>query len=564
MRNNKNNKTLSFKNIIFFLNNLIGHFTDNKKIITLYSKNLILCFIILILSLLNITNTSALNYENSVGIGFTFSPTLSVSLSNGSLSISELALGATGVSNEINVAVNTNIAYGYTLSATVGNDSNYNGDSLYNSVDHTNTFTNIATDADLTSLSDGNTWGYSYKDNTASTPTWSNYNGLPLYSSTAATLLDTTTNTSGSADIKIAAKVGSSQASGEYNNVINFTVVSKPIPVTLLDAFIAYNAKQYNGYYTMQSMTPEICSLAEEGSELQLIDIRDNKLYWIAKLKDHNCWMTQNLDFDLVSDPTAENYIAINSVTSDIDPTTYNTGIYTQANGYSKDETTGVVSWLPSTIVNVDDGQGGTTPVQRADTIVMNGNSAPNWTNNNNNPYSADPGERYRYTNPSSYSENTYTSLATCAQNNSNDTVGCEHSHFGNYYNWPAAAATNDASIAQNNSTWSNSVCPKNWDLPANGKYTTLMTAQGVFSSGSSYATGGFNKLRTAPLYFQRFGLVDGGSLSLLGSNGLYWSSTVYNSTLSYALGFGDSNIWPSVSSIRYFGFSVRCMVGSL
>ena len=235
------------------------------------------------------TSVGALGFESNMLVSFTFSPTLSVSLSNDGLSISELALGATGVSNEINVAVNTNIAYGYTLSATVGNDSNYNGDSLYNSVDHTNTFTNIATDADLTSLSDGNTWGYSYKDNTVSTPTWSNYNGLPLYSSTAATLLDTTTNTSGSADIKIAAKVGSSQASGEYNNVINFTVVSKPIPVTLLDAFIVYNAKQYNGYYTMQSMTPEICSLAEEGSGLQLIDIRDNKLYWVAKLKDHNC-----------------------------------------------------------------------------------------------------------------------------------------------------------------------------------------------------------------------------------------------------------------------------------
>lgn len=310
-------------------------------------------------------------------------------------------------------------------------------------------------------------------------------------------------------------------------------------------------------YYTMQDMSGAICRLVTmrgEKTQTQLVDVRDGNLYWVARLADNNCWMTQNLDLDLSST------VALNSTTSDIDPTTYNTGIYTEANGYSIDSN-GVVSWLPSTIVNVDNGDGTTTPTQRANTIVMNGNSAPNWTNDYNHPYSADPGERYRYTNPSSYAENTYTSLTTCANNNDNDTVGCQHSHFGNYYNWSAAVANNNTS-GYNSGTLVNSVCPKNWDLPVNGAYGTLMQAQSVWSgSSNTYADSGFNKLRTAPLYFQRFGRVNGGSLYSLGSYGYYWSSTVYNAYVAYHLGFIGSLIWPSDYGYgRSRGFSVRCM----
>lgn len=33
--------------------------------------------------------------------------------------------------------------------------------------------------------------------------------------------------------------------------------------------------------------------------EAILTDTRDNKKYWVTKLKDGNCWMTQNLDYDI-------------------------------------------------------------------------------------------------------------------------------------------------------------------------------------------------------------------------------------------------------------------------
>lgn len=531
-------------------------------------KQYILHIVVILLSIINVinfNNASALSYSSEVGVGFTFNPTLSVSLSSRDLTIQELPLGTTGTSNEVNVLVRSNAAYGYTLSATVGNNSTYNSDSLINNIDNNKVFSNIAVDADLSSLNDStstNIWGYSYKDNTVDNPTWSNYNGLSLYSSTNPTTLidlnsNTTTGTS-SLDFKIAAKASNTQPSGEYSNIINFMAVSKVGTVSLLDAFVASNATMQNGYYTMQGMTPAICNAATIGSSLQLLDVRDGKLYWVTKLADNNCWMTQNLDLDLSST------VALTSETSDIDPESYGKTIYTAETGYSKDNNTGIVSWSPSTIDS-----GG---VQRADTIEMvwSSNTAatvPGWTNDYNNPYSADPGEKYRYTNPTSYNEATYTSLESCANTNNNDIAGCQHTHFGNYYNWSAAVASNNTSSALSGSIQANSVCPKNWNLPADGVYTVLMTIQKVYKSYTSYATDGFNKLRTAPLYFQRFGVINNRSLSNLGVNGAYWANKVNNDTTSYDLDFSGTGIWPNNNGPnygnRYFGSSIRCMTGS-
>lgn len=524
-------------------------------------KQYILYIIVILsslISIINTDNTSALSYQSNVDVGFTFLPTLNVSLSSDNLIINNLVPGGNAVdSNTITINVSTNIAEGYNLFTTVGN-SNNETINLTNVSNNNYTFTSLSSNVSELSNFANNNWGYSYSNDSGTT--WisgdcnnasTGYNGLPLYTNSGIKLVEEADNTSSTVDFKIAAKAGNTQPSGEYTNVINFTVVSNTIPTTMLDAFIASGAKMHNGYFKMQDMTPTICKSIDTDGEkgMQLIDVRDDKVYWVAKLKDNNCWMTQNLDLDLSHE------VALTSETSDIDPTTYNTGIYTQANGYSKDDATGVVSWLPSTIVNVDG-----TPTQRADTIVMNGDSVPNWVNDYIHPYSADPGERYWYTNPSTYNEHNYTSLGTCANNNNNDTVGCQHSHFGNYYNWSAAVANNNTS-GYRSGTLTNSVCPKNWDLPVNGAYGALMQAQDVWSGSSNvYADGGFNNLRVAPLYFQRFGRVFDGSLNYLGSYGNYWSSTVSDTGHAYSLGFDGSNIWPSDYNNRLDGYSVRCM----
>lgn len=49
----------------------------------------------------------------------------------------------------------------------------------------------------------------------------------------------------------------------------------------------------------MQHMNSEICANTAEGTTKQLIDSRDGNSYWVAKMKDGNCWMTQNLALDI-------------------------------------------------------------------------------------------------------------------------------------------------------------------------------------------------------------------------------------------------------------------------
>ncbi len=54
----------------------------------------------------------------------------------------------------------------------------------------------------------------------------------------------------------------------------------------------------FGGITTMQAMTSTFCSNTKEGDVIQLTDTRDQRKYWVAKLKDGNCWMTQNLAYN--------------------------------------------------------------------------------------------------------------------------------------------------------------------------------------------------------------------------------------------------------------------------
>ena len=61
----------------------------------------------------------------------------------------------------------------------------------------------------------------------------------------------------------------------------------------------------------------------------ELVDVRDNKLYWVAKLEDNHCWITQNLDLDITSDPTSPSYIALTSNNTDLST---DESVYTDSN----------------------------------------------------------------------------------------------------------------------------------------------------------------------------------------------------------------------------------------
>ena len=250
-----------------------------------------------ILSLFIIDNTSALSYQGSTEVKFTFNPTLSINISSSDLVIDNLTPGTTGDSNIINVSVATNASHGYTLSATVG-DSLHNNTNLTHTND-TNTFSSIATNSSLPSLTTDNTWGYSYK--LSNNTTWNYYSGLS--NETSKTLINTDSQLAKPIDFKIAAKASSIQASGTYTNTINFIAISKPIPKTIED--IAY-------MQTFGELLPTDLQSVKDSMTLNqdyiLKDSRDEKEYYITKLEDGHIWMTQNLDLDIDDAETYTHY----------------------------------------------------------------------------------------------------------------------------------------------------------------------------------------------------------------------------------------------------------------
>ena len=517
----------------------------------------------------------ALAYQSDVGMNFTFGSTLSVNISSADLIIPDLSAGMYADSNIVNINVDTNSTYGYTVFASVGNSTSYPGSANYEANDlvhtnMTNKFTSLATTDSLDTMvsASTNTWGYASR--TSSSAAWSTYSGLPKYTETARQIATTSDSNADPVQFKIAAKADNSQASGTYSNVINFEVVTNPTPVSLYDAYLSAGAVQVNGYFRMQDMTASICNAVTlVPSELQVIDSRDNKVYWIAKLADGNCWMTQNLDLNIDS--------GVTYTSADTDLVQFNAGGYLTTKGYAcsnPDTTTNCtasgeeIQWTPS-----------------RSTINATSGTISGWNNTNayNQPYSMDPG--YWYETPNwFYSSNCYTeadghlcNYMARTHNYANYFSQTQyagngaHGHVGNYYAWPASVAINDASsyvdstYADTSASPQNSICPANWKLPTiaatnTGKndFYNLMTAY------SAYVTSGSErdkKLMAAPLYFVRGGYTNSNNLYYAGCNGRYWSSTVYSSQNAYRLDFRSDGINPTNYDSRYRGRSVRCLV---
>ena len=298
-------------------------------------------------------------------------------------------------------------------------------------------------------------------------------------------------------------------------------------------------------YYKMQDMSERICNLTKVYGELsatQLVDIRDNKVYWVAKLADNHCWMTQNLDLDIISDTNAQNYIALTSENTDLST---DESVYTDSNtiyalkgendtyGYTYEN--GIATWTPE-----------------RSTIVYDQLSSATWASDNNHPYSYDRLDNNG--NP------------VYPDSNVSQAIAGNHGLSGNYYNWTASIASNDSTNANVNSSGSdqiNSICPKGWRLPsaANKEFGDLLVTYNIIQTNTStaYLEGGFNKMSVLPLYFVRGGYIfPNGSLGDTGGIGNYWTSTgtTYNGPGVFFLYFTSGSVQPqrSAFSIVYDG----------
>ena len=320
-------------------------------------------------------------------------------------------------------------------------------------------------------------------------------------------------------------------------------------------------------YYAMQDMSDRICSLANAyGAEGQLIDIRDNKVYYVSKLPDGHCWMTQNLDLDIggtgVAVLTSENTDISTDASAYLDD-----GIYSDYSVLG-----GIYTWGPDTTALTSDR-----------TINYENNSVSGWSNNNTKPYSAESGDTYYYTSSSDNDDTRYTSVTQCI-NAGHTELECKHYSAGNYYNWTAAIASNDSTNigSTRNAIALNSICPKGWRLPNASEtdnqynefgkllYNSQITSKlsnGTKSVGYLNGTISFGELRANPSYFVRSGDIYTSSRTLDGPGvyGSYWSSVVNSTSQAYHLQFGSANIYTAYinngrSYSRGSGKPVRCL----
>ena len=422
-------------------------------------------------------------------------PSLTVTVSDANIEAAFDQISTTST----RLSVSSNNATGYNTTISTSSASN----------DLKHTTANYAIPSITESVSKANIpvghWGFSVDNNT--------YIAMPTFDNSKQ-LTEVSQNLPGDTftDLYFATNIGTSTPSGTYTNSMLITVVPNYTPVSLAESYRLAGKTRVAGndgrsFYAMQDMSTSICVNADkEESSIQAIDLRDNKIYWITKLKDGNCWMTQNLDFDI----TATN---VTPELSDVE-----------------------VAWNSSSAY----------PPQTTSTTVFSDSTSTG-------TYSYDPGDKYL---PDGI--NAATSIdCSVAENKEN----C-HYHVGNYYQWNAATAGTGEALTDQDAP--GSICPKGWRLPTSNTYATdksfgkLTSVYSITNNtdGTSDAI-----LRSSPFFFTRSGDAAHESLLNEGDNGYYWSSRAYADTnRTYNLYFGNSFVRPNGYYSRNLGFSVRCV----
>ena len=491
----------------------------------------------------------------------THADSITVSISgNPTITVAPTSEGTFADSGNITIGVTSTASSGYTLSITGSNTS------LTGTTDSTKSIVSIPTNSSL-SATDFNTstynnmWGYKpskhYDSSTESVVDNSNY--LPSPTSNGDIIDIVTTSASNDYTMSIGARITNTIGFQSYEN--NTFVIA-----AVGNSKCNRAATTISEAICMQDMNDNVINSMTMNQQYQLIDERDDKTYYIAKMKDGRVWMTRNLDLDLVSDTSAEGYVALTSDNTDLN--IFNSQNYTATYGYScsnASTTTNCtadgekITWVPAT----------TTLAKSA---------ASSWSDNNYTPYSYDYEDYYYYTNTSG-TNTAYDTESACTTAHNDGT--CPHYHVGNYYNFTAAVASNSTSgITANYTVMGNSVCPAGWKLPNGvtsssssnvgyyGEANYTWRAQGIinsyagYSSSASYNTNGYLNLSNAPLYLTRSGYkYSTSNPSNMGSTNFYQNDTIYNSSQSYASYFSSLYAYPGYYyGFRSYGYPIRCI----
>lgn len=283
---------------------------QKPKIINLMSGVSIACLgLVAVLTLCPSAAENA-NAEDTVAlsVGANVASVVSVALSDTSATadITPKADGTLGYTNT-RVTIGTNNRSGYSVSMTAAKGSLDNTTpGITDKINTLQTKDGSAADGGITmSNAKTNTWGYSLiKDGTPATDE-TIFKPVPSSSEISNVVLEAETGSNNDQyNLAFGIKVDSTLAQGTYRDEVIISAIANPATVNYLSDLVY-----------MQDMAHDICENSPtepaDGSIRQLIDTRDGKLYWVAKLKDGNCWMTQNLDLDITA-----NMIALGNLNS--------------------------------------------------------------------------------------------------------------------------------------------------------------------------------------------------------------------------------------------------------
>ena len=262
-------------------------------------------------------------------------------------------------------------------------------------------------------------------------------------------------------------------------------------------------------------------SLPNVGDQTTLMDSRDGKEYTVKRLPDRKVWMTQNL--------------TLNGVELTSDDTNFTSGgpYYIPKDGGMGDITTAATASSTSGYSFSSD----------------NSNKAIFKLRAKNSSYTNDSDTGYY---------NFYTATLGFSYYNDGKTSG---------------SSTQD-------------ICPKGWRLPwvsdsgttasTSGDFVTLAksynsraswansdTASSYYTKDSTIHTGIHNGVAANDNDYAGFsysGYYNGTSSGSVGSDGVYWSSSVYDTYSGYRLYFSSSYVFPQYTNYKYYGNAVRCV----
>ncbi len=384
--------------------------------------------------------------------------------------------------------------------------------------------------------------------------------------------------------LSLAAKVDSKLPSGQYTTEFTISVVPNPLKATNLSD-MTY----------MQEMTSTLCQNTPSSSDYRnpvtkrLIDLRDKKQYWVAKLADGNCWMTQNLALDINAEK------GLTSADTDLNGmpngTGDETGLVVWRKGNTGVDTLGQAKVAPSSTinnVNLSDSFTATGSVNLGDWVL----TVPKLQNNSickvpdlftlcynfdnvvrvgegtdypNATYQAQKGS-YRFRDGQIANETIRIQTGGLTQWFDTDNIVTvnkdvsaydPHYLIGNYYQWNTATAGSGGNLM--NGEARDSICPRGWKIPNNGNGIALLSKYGL----SDRVYNGDFHMSAPPLYYLRGGKIVNSLVFGAASIGGYWISELVNISIADSakfLAINSTSVNISGAGYRYEGFSVRCL----